>query len=419
MKPTVFSRMLGRAAAIGGMLSLFAVLAGCSDNATGPTANDNTPPGSTGTVEVSDPVSANEAEAVRVNLLRHSQDTIIITIDQVIQAALQNGGGELMGVNLDYDNDSLNYECVVRSGGKVYLVVIDPKTGQVKKKEEIQNYYYTTVIVLRQISVNAKDAKDRAKKISDGDVVECNLENIDDDPTYVVVILTRDNRYVTCYIDAKTGKEKKLKNDGKCDGSAQDNKRGRGHYRHGNGHGYGHLYHCHCNCNNGDTTGHDTTGVHDSTGVDSTKIPAGVITVDSARYVAGHVIDSTTVSDVKLRLGPANDSTAFYDAKLQRDSNRYEVTLDAFTGSVISIKQTAGDFKNGDYSPQVKGDSLVKLSVARTAAIAQLAGDVTAWKLEYDKTEAKWIYTFDIKTAANGTKQVMVDAKTGLFIRIK
>ena len=418
MKPTVFSRMLGRAAAIG-MLSLFAVLAGCSDNSTGPTANDNTPPGSSSTVEVSDPVSANEAESVRVNILRNSRDTIIISIDQVIQAALQNGG-DLMGVNLDYDNDSLNYECVVRSGGKVYLVVVDPKSGQVKKKEEIQNFYYPTIIVLRHVTVNVKDAKDRAKHISDGDVVECNLESIDDAPTYVVVILTRDNRYVTCYIDAQTGKEKKLKDDGKCgdDGHGDDhkNQRGRGHYRHGNGHGYGHRYHCHCNCNDGDN---DSTGVHDSTGVDSTKIPAGAITVDSARYIAGHVIDSATVSDVKLRLVPNDSTVAFYDAKLQRDSNRYEVTLDALTGSVVSIKQTAGDFKNSDYSPQVKGDSLVKLSVARTAALAQLTGDVTAWKLEYDKTEAKWVYTFDIKTAANGTKQVMVDAKTGLFIRIK
>jgi uncharacterized membrane protein YkoI len=406
--------MLGRAAAIG-ILSLFAVLAGCSDNTTGPTANDNTPPGSSGTVQVSDPVSANEAEAVRVNILRNTRDTIIISIDQVIQAALQNGGGELMGVNLDYDNDSLNYECVVRSGGKVYLVVVDPKSGQVKKKQEIQNYYYTTVIVIRQLAIKVNDAKDRAKKVTDGDVVECNLENIDDEPTYVVILLTRDNRYVTCYIDAKTGKEKKLKDDGKCDdkpGDDHKNDRGRGHYRHGYGHGYGHSYHCHCHCGDG-----DSTGVHDSTGVDTTKIPAGAIKADSARIIAGHVIDSATVSDLKLRV--TNDSTAFYDAKLQRDSNRYEVTLDAFTGSVISIKQTAGDFKNTDYSPQVKGDTLVKLSVARTAALAQLAGDVTAWKLEYDTTETKWVYTFDIKTAMNGTKQVMVDAKTGLFIRIK
>ena len=58
--------------------------------------------------------------------------------------------------------------------------------------------------------------------------------------------------------------------------------------------------------------------------------------------------------------------------------------------------------------------------MARTAALAQLAGDVTMWTLEYDTTEAKWIYTFEIKPAASAQKkQVLVDAKTGTFIRIK
>ncbi len=403
MKPIAISHLLGRTAAIG-MLSLFAFLAGCSDNATGPAPNDNNPPGSTGTVEISDPVPAQEATEVRINVQRNSQDTIILSLDQIIQAAIQNG--ELLGINLDYDADSLNYECVVRSGGKVYLVVIDPKSGTIKKKQEITNYYYTTAIIIRTLTVKAKEAKDRAHQITEGDIVECNLENIDDRPTYVIVILSRDNRYVTCYIDAETGKEREIKDKGKC-GNGDTKKRGRGHYRHGNGHGYGHRYHCHCECENNDSTDVD----------DSTKIPTGVISVDSARTIAGHVIDSVQITDAKIRV--TNDSTAFYDLKMQRDSNRYELTLNAFNGSVVSIKQTSGNFASSDYAPVVAGDSLVKLSVARTAALAQLTGTVTAWKLEYDQTEAKWVYTFDVKTAANENKQVLVDAKTGIFIRIK
>ena len=91
-------------------------------------------------------------------------------------------------------------------------------------------------------------------KLVSGDCVEVNLEEIDGKATYVIVILTQDNRYVTLYIDADSGRERKLKDDGKCsDGDDKHkNKRGRGHYRHGNGKGYGHRWHCHCECTDDD-----------------------------------------------------------------------------------------------------------------------------------------------------------------------
>ncbi|MEO5928534.1 MAG: PepSY domain-containing protein [Candidatus Kapaibacterium sp.] len=410
MERTVIFRLCYRYAALG-LLSLFALVAGCADNATGPNATTNNPPGTSGTVEVSDPVTSQEANAVRANVQRNSQDTIVISIDQIIQMLISQSGGnsEILGVNLDYDADQLNYECAVRSGGKVYLIVIDPKTGTVKSKQEITNYYYPSIIVIRNITIKTKEAKEKGKKIADGDVVECNLENVDSTPTYVIIILTKDNHYVTIYIDAQTGQQRTVKEDEKCKGEdlgdgKHKNKNGRGHYRHGNGHGYGHGFHCHCDCDDNGNT-------------DSTKVPPGVISVDSAKSISGHIIDSAVVSTPVIHV--TNDSTATYTVNLTRDSNKYEVTLDAFKGSLVQIKQTAGKFDSTDYTPSVKGDTLVKLSVARTAALAQVPGTIQSWSLEYDKTDAKWEYTFDIKTAAGDTKHVVVDAKTGLFMKIK
>lgn len=421
MKQAAIFRMLNRIGAFG-VLTLFAFLAGCADNTTGPAPTDQNPPGSNATVIISDPVSQGEADSVRANVQKNSSDTIIISIDQAIAAAIaQLNGADLLGVTLDYDSDQLNYECVMRQGGRVYIVVIDPKSGAVKKKEPLADtlYYFPTVIVIKPIVVKVKEAKEKAKKVSDGDVVECNLETIDGSPTYIVVILTRDNRYVTIFLDAESGKEKKVSNGGSCDDDAHKNKKGRGHYRHGNGHGYGHYRHCHCSCENG---GGDTTHV------DTTKVPAGAMSKDSANLAAratiSHVVidsvalDSVTITETKITV--KNDSTAYYTIKIERDSNKFELVQDAFKGTLISIKQTSGNFGTAEFTPPMVGtDSLVKLSVARVAALAQLAGTVQSWKLEKDATEGKWVYTFTIKPTTGATKDVLVDAKTGLFIKIK
>lgn len=391
-------------------LSIFTVLASCGDNSTGPAPTDGNPPGTNATVEVSDPVPAQEAAEVRSNAQRNANDTLVVSMDEVIAIALQQaGGGELMGVTLDYDTEELNYECVVRQGGKVYVVVIDPQTGTVKSKDTTESYYYPQIIVIRPIVVKVKEAKEKAKKYSNGDVVECKLENVEGRPTYIIVIINQENRYVTVYIDAEDGKERKLKNEGRCEDDDNDgkkkHKRGKGHYRHGKGKGYGHHHHCRCECDDDDDD-------------DSTKVPAGIISVDSVRTITNAMLDSVTINEVKLQV--KNDSTASYDVKVTRDSNRYEISYNAFNGSFMSIKQTHGDFSDSsDFQPAVPGDTLVKLSVARTAAKAQVAGDVTAWKLEYDATEAKWIYTFEIKPSNGPKKEVLVDAKTGTFIRIK
>jgi uncharacterized membrane protein YkoI len=414
MKQVAIFRMLNRFGVFG-VATLLTVLVGCSDNSTGPAPTDQNPPGSNASVEISDPVSQAEADSVRDNVRRNASDTLVITLDDaIIRALAQAIGAELLGVHLDYDRDELNYECVVRQNGRVYVVVIDPKNGNVKKKEELNDtaYHYPGVIVVRPIKVKVKDAQRRARELSDGDVVECNIENYDGQPTYVVVILTRENRYVTVYIDAETGKEKKVKDDGACEDTDHDGKRkkGRGHYRHGRGHGYGHRHHCHCECQDDDGDGHG--------GGDTTQVRDSVITKDSANtIVRGMFTDSMQIVEAKLET--KNDSTAFYNYKLQRDSNHYELVLNAFTGGFVSIKQTAGNADSTEFIPAVKGDTLVKLSVARTAAIAQLAGAVQTWKLEYDAADAKWVYTFEIKPATGDNKQVVVDAKTGLFIRIK
>jgi uncharacterized membrane protein YkoI len=86
----------------------------------------------------------------------------------------------------------------------------------------------------------------------------------------------------------------------------------------------------------------------------------------------------------------------------------------------MSIKQTGGDMDSTDYQPMVAGDTLVAMSLARTAALAQLAGTLQSWKLEYDMSDKKWLYTFEIKVQATGeVKEVVVDARTGTFVTIK
>jgi uncharacterized membrane protein YkoI len=248
------------------MLVMGSILGGCAESTTAPDATDDNAPVVDATVKTSDPVPSSEADSVRTNVERNQQDTIVVQMDEAIVIALREYPDcEILGVDLDYDRDTLNYEAIVRSNGKVYVVVISPKDGRVIRKEEISNAYYTQVIVIRTIVVKVKQAKERAVKVVRGDVVECNLENVEDRPTYIIIVLTGDNRYVTVYIDAETGKERKLKNKGECEKEDDDDdddddgkKKGRGHYRHGKGKGkgHGHHYHCHCKCDDdGDDDG--------------------------------------------------------------------------------------------------------------------------------------------------------------------
>lgn len=394
-------------------LALFTALAlaACSDNSTGPSSNPNDPPGASSTIRISDPVDPAEAASVRSNAQKNAGDTLAIDIDSAIAIALAESGGQLLGVNLDYDRDDLNYEVIVRSMGRVYVIVVDPQTGRVEKKEEVENAYYTTVVIVRTIVIKVKEARERARHVArGGDVVECNIEQIDGRPTYVVIIIDNSNRYVTIYIDCETGKERKLDDDGKCSEEKHKNKKGRGHYRHGKGHGYGHHYHCHCDCDNDDDKGDDTTNVGDSTGVRDS-----VISADSAKSIAQSLIDSSTAIDAILDV--ENDSTASYTVKLERDSNTYEVRLNAVTGEFQGIEQEAGNM-NGEYQPPPPLDSLVSLSTARTAALAQLAGDVWRWKLEKDSTDGEWVYIFEIMpTGGSATQKILVDAKTGVYKR--
>ncbi|HVK39244.1 MAG TPA: PepSY domain-containing protein [Candidatus Kapabacteria bacterium] len=396
------------------------VLTGCSDNAASPLPPDTDPLGNNATIQTSDPVSPQEANDVRNNVRKNADDSIAVQPDEAAETARKEyPNAEVYSVNLDYDRDSVNYECIVKSGGKYYVVVIDPQTGEVIDKDEVDEdkVAYITVIIIRPQTVKVKDAKERAKKVVNGDCVEINLEEVDGRTTYVIVILTQDNRYVTVYIDAESGRERKLKDDGKCseddddddDGDKHKNKRGRGHYRHGNGKGYGHKYHCHCEC-----TDDDGQEIPDS---------LNVIKIDSARSIVRTMVDSTTISNVKLVT--QDTANVYYDVTFNRDSSVYLVRLDAKTGRFISATQTGGRFDSTSYEfrPPVVSDSsgtdtLVALSVARTAATAQVIGPVIGWKLEFDTTENKWVYTFTIReTATNTEKKVLVDAVTGVYIR--
>lgn len=413
---------------------MIATLTGCSDTSTDPLNPAGNAFGVNATVLSSDPISASEAAEVRANVQNNADDTVAVQADEVVRIANEEvPGAEILEIRLDYDRDDLNYECVVRSGGRVYVIVISPKDGKVKEKKEIDEYYYTGTIVINVDVVPVRQACDRAREIVDGDVVEANLEEIEGRPTYIIIILTRENRYVTFYIDGETGKEKKLKNEKWCrgnnDSSAVDdsaaagdvdtvhsgdcdrhkNKRGRGHYRHGRGNGYGHYFHCHCDCHCDDDDDDDDDGS------DSLR----VITKDSARIVLKGLFGDAAVAG-ELTLTRMNDSTVFYETVVENGDNRYEVTLNAQTGALVEVTQTRGDFQNGEFQPPaVDGTTLVALSVARTAALAQLAGTVQSWTLAYNTTESRWVYAFKIEDAGTTTvKTVRVNAETGLFIDI-
>lgn len=438
LKMIAFSAIMMLAATFG--------FTGCGDALTDPGDGSGVGFGSNATVQVSDPVSAQEAQEVRANVRANQDDSIAVEPDEVQTIVIQiYPDAEVLGIHLDYDREELNYECVVRSGGKVYVVVIDPETGEVESEEEIEDYHYTgEVKVKEKVKVKVKDACDRGREIvKDGDVVETNLENVEGQPTYIIVILTQQNTYVTIYIDAETGKERKLKDADRCskddddddDDSAGDDdgdddeeirggdcgdrhkhKKGRGHYRHGKGKGWGHHYHCDCHCecddDDDDDGGSDTTNVLDSIEVasrDTVRLElAAAFNTDTANVM----VDSI---DVDIRNG---DTLAWYDAVIEIDSNRYEVRYDARSRTIVKVTQTDGDFDNGEYTPPtINGTTLVLLSVARLAALTEVPGTVTGWSLEYDATEAAWLYTFEIEDATTSeTKTVRVNAQTGLYL---
>lgn len=408
------------AGAIAACLLTAGVLVGCSDNAASPLPPDTDPLGNNATVKTSDPVPAQEANEVRSNARKHANDTINVQPDSAARiASNEYPGCEVYSINLDFDSDSADYEVIVKQGGTYYVVVIDPQSGKVKEKREISDDQVANVriIIINVTRVKVKEAKARATTAVKGECVEVNLEEVDGKPTYVIVILTDDNRYVTIYIDAETGRERKLSDEGKCGDEDKDsddndsdsdkgdkhkNKRGRGHYRHHKdrkGKGYGHKYHCSCECT-------DNGG---------TQIPKDVISLDSARAITRTIVDSATIKSIKLNI--ADTAKMSYDIKLTRDSNEYDLKLNARTGALIEITQTKGSFDSSEFRPRVVGDTLVALSVARTAAIASVVGTIQSWKLAYDTTRAKWIYTFRIKATATGTTtDVLVDAKTGLIV---
>lgn len=388
-------------------------LTGCSDNAASPLPPDTDPLGNNATVETSDPVSPQEANEVRTNAQKHANDSIVVQPnDAATTARSEYPGCDVMSVNLDYDRDTLYYEVIVRSNGKYYIVKIDPQSGDVIEKSELDadKVKIINVIIIRQTTVKVKEAKDRATKVIKGDCIEVNLEEIDGRQTYVIIILTSDNRYVTVYVDGETGRERKLNESTTCDqkdsdkdsdsdGPGRKDKKGRGHYRHGQGKGYGHKYHCHCECTDDDNKG----------------IPDSLLTIDSAKAITRTMIDSVTFEKVQLSV---LDTTSVYDLTLSRDSNTYVLRLNAKTGALVEASQTGGNFDSSEFRPRVTGDTLVALSVARTAAIAQVIGTIQGWKLSYSIPDAKWIYVFTIKeTSSSSVKKVVVDAKTGVYMR--
>ena len=248
-------------------LVVAAGMSGCGE----PPAAPDTTVESDGTILKSDQVSEEEAEEVRANA-RKNQSVRIVAQPADILSFLQRlfDKAEILGINLDYDRTDLKYECLIREGKKVYIVVVDPEKGMVIDKREINDSsvtYTTTINVITNISITVNQACERGRGVAPGDVVEANLEVIEGKATYIIVILTSENRYITLFIDAKSGKERKLKecedkdddddkhkgHDHECDDDDHHHhhkhKKGRGHYRHGKGKGYGHYHHhhhCHC-----------------------------------------------------------------------------------------------------------------------------------------------------------------------------
>lgn len=277
MTRPLIKRLKGRGVALLMVMAASTVVVGCGGDA--PVATDDRG-GLFGapqqmTILVSDPVDEQEAREVRVNIERNRSRPIVFEADDlegVIEKEYPDG--EIIGIHLDYDREKLRYECLVRSGGTVYIVIINPATGEVEEKKEATSYYYTAVITIVNIRVNVRDACDRAQDRIEGDVVEANIEEIEGRPTYVIVLITSDNRYITIYVDAETGKERKVKerkcdDDGNDDDEADDEgdddsdeeiskgkkckekdkkRKGRGHHRHDEGKGHGHYFYCYCDC---------------------------------------------------------------------------------------------------------------------------------------------------------------------------
>lgn len=392
-------------------IALTTLLVSCSDTTTSP---DNvSTSGYDGTVATSDPVNKQEADSVRINAARFWADSTFFTIDQIVRIVhARYPNTEILGINLNVDQEQRVYEVVLRTGGQVIVVVISNDTGQILQTVPITNYYYTSVIVVNQTFVDTRIIRHRVKVQFDGEVVECNLEEIENRPTYVIVIITRENRYITIYVDAETGKGRKIKDEKNCSkhGDKHKHKKGRGHYRHGKGHGYGHHYHCHCDCDD-DDHGDDDDDNHN----DSTIVGISIITRDSAQTIATGMMDSVQATKTELRV--QSDSVIWYIVHLKRDSNQYNLTIDARTGMLVKAEQESGDFNNSQFKPTNTNVSLISLSQARSAATATLPGSVAKWELEQES--GKWVYAIDIApTSGGGTKHVVVDAQSGQIVRV-
>ncbi|KXK51986.1 MAG: PepSY domain-containing protein [Chlorobi bacterium] len=403
-------------------IALTALLASCSDPATSPDSISTS--GYDGTVATSDPVSKAEADSVRANADRFWADSTLFTIDQVIQIIrARYHNAEILGINLNTDQDQRVYEVVIRTGGQVIVVVINNNSGHVTATEPITNYYYPASIVITQPCVDIRIIRHKLKVQFDGEVVECNMQEIENRATYVIVIITREHRYVTIYIDAHTGKPCKVDDDDDDDddnGHDCDNhdgkhkhKKGRGHYRHGKGHGYGHHYHHHCDCDHDDDDddhGHDS----DSCQSDSTAVGVAIITRDSAQTIAAGMFDSAQVTTTHLRV--QSDSVIWYTVSMKRDSNTYKLTIDARTGMLVAVEQESGDFNSGEFTPTHTDPALIPLSQARAAALANTPGNVTDWTLEQES--GKWVYAFAIAPTNGGpATHVVVDAQSGQIVR--
>jgi len=201
-------------------------------------------------VVYTDPVSTSEADSVRAMIQQHESDTNLIPTSQAADTAqMAYPGGSIVGINLNYDSDTLVYECVVRQDKKYYIVIINPLTGRIVRTGTTDSAYYAEIVVPRMLVIDIRSILRQVRGLLPRAVtVECNVEQIENRPTYVVIMLDRDNRYAILFIDAQTGKERRLEFNGLCRDDRHKDKKGRGHYRHGRGRGYGHYYHCHCDC---------------------------------------------------------------------------------------------------------------------------------------------------------------------------
>ncbi|QQZ63356.1 PepSY domain-containing protein [Paenibacillus sonchi] len=104
-------------------------------------------------------------------------------------------------------------------------------------------------------------------------------------------------------------------------------------------------------------------------------------------------------------------SGAYYEVDIQQQNKEIDVRVDAYTGSIISVREEADDDDDGDIQPADAAESKAVISAAQAAEAASAAAKGKVVEIDLDQNKGSLVYEVEVR---NGkvTTEVGVDAYT-------